>query len=261
MLLIRIVVLAFLPLVLPASFQQTAMAAQQEAADTASTQPGYLGVMVTPLNEQVAHQLGLGNTEGAFVQAVRESSPAAKAGLQPKDVILSVNNTPISDVSEFGQLVAELPPHRKVKLALMRDRKLLQVTAVLAPWPAPPAAGTPTRISIPSTEFIFGDDIPTPALRWYSSLLGIQYEGIDSQLAEFFGVKQGVLIRYVHPGSPAEAAGLKSGDVVVKVNEKATMSPRGVALALQSRPPNQFELPLEIVRDHKLRRVKIKINN
>src|SRR5579875_2673655 len=128
---IRIVVLAFLT-VAPPAFGQTAIAAKQATADAPSAQPGYLGVMVTPLDERAAQQLGLENTEGALIQAVRKSSPAAKAGLQPNDVILSVNNTPISDVSEFGQLVAELAPHHKVKLVLMRDRKLIHLTAILA---------------------------------------------------------------------------------------------------------------------------------
>jgi serine protease Do len=52
--------------------------------------------------------------------------------------------------------------------------------------------------------------------RWHNNPLGIDYENLDSQIAEYFGVKQGLLVRYVRHSSVAEKAGLKAGDVVVK---------------------------------------------
>ena len=255
----RTAVLAILILILPGFARQTVVAGDV-GQQSSSTQPGYLGVAVVQVDEQIAHQLGLPSTQGAFVHGVWQGSPAAKAGLQPNDVILSVNNSPITDVSEFGQLVAGIAPHHKVQLTVIREGKKLNITAVIAARPAPRSAEAPTRIEIPAPESFFGD-MPSAALRWRSSLLGVEYEGVDSQLAEFFGVKQGVLIRYVRPGSLAETAGLKAGDVVVKVNDKTAMGARGIALALQNRQPGQYELPLEVVRSHKPRLVKIKIGD
>ncbi len=224
-------------------------------------QLGYLGVAVASLDRETAQQSGLSNTQGALVHGVWPDSPAAKAGLQPDDVILAVNNKQISGIVEFGQLVADLAPHHKVRLAIIRDGKKITLTAILgARSGVPRSPEPPTRIEILTPGPFFGD-MPSPALRWRNSLLGVEYESIDSQLADFFGVKQGVLIRYVHPGSLAGAAGLKAGDVVVKVNEKITGEARNIALALQNRQPGQSELTLELVRGHKSRAIRIKIGN
>ena len=62
---------------------------------------------------------------------------------------------------------------------------------------------------------------------WSSSMLGIEAEGLNEQLGEYFGVKEGVLVRSVAKGSPAEKAGIKAGDVLVKVDQTKVTSPGG----------------------------------
>ena len=56
-------------------------------------------------------------------------------------------------------------------------------------------------------------------MSWRSSVAGIEAESLDSQLAEYFGVKEGVLVRSVVRGSAAEKSGLRAGDVIVKVDD------------------------------------------
>jgi serine protease Do len=80
-------------------------------------------------------------------------------------------------------------------------------------------------------------------------MLGIEAESVDSQLAEYFGVKEGVLVRSVLKASAAEKAGLKAGDVITKVDTAKVSSPREITNAIRSKQGGTF--PLTLVRDRK----------
>jgi serine protease Do len=218
---------------------------------------GYLGVGVVRLDEQIARELNWTGSGGLFVSVVQNASPAAKAGLQPDDILVSFNGKRLHDPAELGSLVAALPPGRKVHLQVFRAGKTMHLAPVLAAREQPPGPEPLVRFDLPTPDTFF-TDMPSPALRWRNSVVGIEYEGVDSQLAEFFGVKQGVLVRFVRPGSAGSESGIHAGDVVTKVNGKAIGNPRDFALALQNRPPDK-NLAIEIVRDHKQRSVKIKV--
>jgi len=225
---------------------------------TAPERTTYLGVGVVAVDEQIAHELNWDGTGGLFVTVVQTASPAAKAGLQPNDVIVAFNSKPLHDPAELGSLVAALPSGRKVHLQVFRAGKTMQLSAVLAAREPRPGPEPLVRFDLPSPDTFFSD-MPSPALRWRNGLMGIEYEGVDSQLAHFFGVKQGVLIRFVRPDSAGKEGGLEAGDIVTKVNRKAVANPRDFALALQNREPRKQGLTLEIVRDHKQRAIKIKL--
>jgi serine protease Do len=108
------------------------------------------------------------------------------------------------------------------------------------------------RIEIPRMEMMM-PDIPKAMMSWRSGTLGVEAESIgESQLAGYFGVREGVLIRAVLKGTPAEKAGLKAGDVMVKVDDSKVTSPRDVTAAIRSaRSANRNSLPILVMRDKK----------
>jgi S1-C subfamily serine protease len=77
-------------------------------------------------------------------------------------------------------------------------------------------------------------DVPKAHKGWRSPAGGIEGESVDSQLAQFFGVKQGVLVRSVLKETPAERTGLRAGDVILRVDETPVVSPRDISTALRS---------------------------
>jgi serine protease Do len=233
-------------------------AAGQHEKPAAPERTTYLGVGVVPMSEHIARELNWESTGGLFVTIVQTDSPAAKAGIEANDIIVSFNGKPLSDPAELGSLVTGMPPGRKVHLQIFRNGKTSQVSAVLAAREARPAPEPVARYDLPTPDTFF-TDMPSPALRWRNSLVGVEYEGVDSQFAEFFGVKHGVLIRSVRQGSAGKEAGLQAGDVVTKVNGKTVGNPRDFALALQNRQHRKEALAIEIVRDHKQRTIKIKL--
>jgi serine protease Do len=79
-------------------------------------------------------------------------------------------------------------------------------------------------------------------------MLGIETESLNSQLADFFGVKQGVLIRAVVVGSPAEKAGIKAGDVLTRVDDQEVTTPGQVSGAIQA-ARRRHSVSLKLVRN------------
>lgn len=101
-------------------------------------------------------------------------------------------------------------------------------------------------------------DSPRALMSWSSGQLGIEAESLDNQLAEFFGVKQGVLVRSVAKDSPAEKAGIKAGDVVVRVEDTKVGAPREVTSAVRAaRKDNDKTVGITVVREKKELSLKV----
>jgi S1-C subfamily serine protease len=93
---------------------------------------------------------------------------------------------------------------------------------------------------------------------WQSRTLGVESESLSSQLGEYFGAKEGVLIRSVIKGSAAEKAGLKAGDVITKIGNQKVTSPKEISSALRSLSSTK-SIPVTIVRERKETTVNVTI--
>jgi serine protease Do len=224
---------------------------------------GYLGVGLANLDDDDLKDLNLKQSRAVAITWVGDESPAAKAGLETGDILLQFNNDAVQTAEQLGRLVRETPVGRKVRLLVWRDGKtqVLRVAVGARQPQAKTAPGAPVFAPAPNPEGSFRmpstqpkmvpPDWPDPALSWHSAVLGIVCEGIRSQFAEYFGVKEGVLIRYVAPNSPAEKAGLRAGDVLVKVGDSPVSTPREVTLALGSDQPPGKQVRIQLKRDRK----------
>jgi membrane-associated protease RseP (regulator of RpoE activity) len=103
-------------------------------------------------------------------------------------------------------------------------------TVIVPQMSMPPMPPTQTLPPMPPL------DIPQFRTMMGASVLGIMGEslGQESQLAEFFGVKDGVLVRSVTKGSAAEKAGIKAGDVITKIDDAAISTPQQITSALRA---------------------------
>ena len=200
----------------------------------------YLGIGVRDVESGRLRELKLKEERGVEVTAVEEDSPAGRAGLRKGDVVLEMNGQRVEGVEQFVRMVREMPVGREAKLQVSRNGDGQMLTAKVAQrksWtlsgdrmvviPAIPGANGFPRVTMP--------DMPRANMSWRNGALGVEAEALKGGLAEFFGVKQGVLIRSVSQGSAAEKAGLKAGDVMVRVNDKAVDSPADVASILRER--------------------------
>jgi serine protease Do len=241
-----------------------AVAPQQAAApqvltlggQSSAAPRGYLGIGVAEITPDSAKELKLAEVRGVEITRVEEDSPAAKAGLKPNDVVLEYNGQRVEGTEQLTRMVRETPPGRQVQIVISRNgsRQSLTVTTGQAKSPAVivgnilgPAIRAPLDMQQRMREFRM-PDIPEPFMSWRSSTLGIEGESLTSQLAEFFGVTKGVLVRSVSKGSPADKAGIKAGDVIVKVNGVEVSSPAQISARIRMLDGRQT-FPVTLVRN------------
>jgi len=212
----------------------------------------FLGIGVAEIDAERARVLKLKEEHGVEIRSVEQDSPAAEAGLQVGDVVMEYNGQRVEGVEQFIRLVRETPAGRLCHLTISRNGATQKIEARLAkrehPLIGPSFEDLDTALAkIPEIRL---PDMPRSVLSWRSPTLGIESEALGSQLAEYFGVKEGVLVRSVIRGSAAEKAGLKAGDVIVEVDGKKVASPREVATllrSLQAKKPVLFS----VVRERK----------
>jgi serine protease Do len=217
------------------------------------TAGSFLGISVLEIDSERAKALNLKEERGVEVTRVEEESPAAKGGLKVGDVVLEYNGQRVEGVAQFIRMVQETPAGREVKMSISRSGGL-QTLAVKtgARKSLLSKAGDGTVIEIPRLELpdIRLPDVPRAYMSWRSTVVGIEAESLDSQLAEYFGVKEGVLVRSVVKGSAAERAGLKAGDVIVKIDESRITTPREISSSVRTAGAKKT-VPVQIVRERR----------
>ncbi len=186
----------------------------------------YLGVHIEEVSQQTASQLKLSEASGALISYVDQDGPACKAGLKTNDVVIGFNGTKIQTPDQLSEMIHTTAAGKLVKLTVLRDGQKKDIDVTLGAWPhavvraqnlppAPYMGFAPPSVRMP--------DIDVPTFNVLASRHGVVVESLCPQLSDYFGVPrgQGVLVRSVEKGSPGEAAGLKAGDVITKVNNEA----------------------------------------
>lgn len=223
--------------------------APQVWAMTLKSGGSFLGVGVKEIDAERAKALKLREEFGVEITHVEEGSPAEKAGLQKGDVVQHYQGQRVEGTEQFVRFVRETPVGRTVQLEVIRNGSPVRLSAVIgkrdkAVSPLPPNFNVPDiNIAIP--------DIPKAMMSWRSSYLGIEGEALGtSQLASYFGVKEGVLVRAVAKGSPAEKAGIQAGDVITKAGDTAVAAPRDISAALKAaQAAERATFPVTVVRE------------
>lgn len=167
--------------------------------NTGKVVPGWLGVSIQAITEDLQKQFNLPNQNGALVSEVTKGSPAAKAGIKRGDIILKYNNSEIEDFNQLRALVSQTPTNQSVDIELMRNGKRVNVTATIK------ANANSDKLSDSET----------------GGKLGFTVEDISGKLQKQFGLpdQDGVVITKVNPDSAAENAGLKAGDQILEINQ------------------------------------------
>ena len=219
----------------------------------------YLGVNLAEIDGNRARELKLRETTGVEITRVEEGSPAEKAGLKPNDVVLEYNGQHVEGMEQFGRLVRETPGGREVKLVISRNGDTQTILATVAGRKVRAFGGNIKEL-LPEMPEIRMPDMPQVFSVWRSPVLGVEAEALGSQLAAFFGVKEGVLVRSVLKESAAEKSGVKAGDVITKVDGTAVTTPNELSNAVHS-ASSKKAFALELVRDHKAMSVNVAVDD
>jgi len=195
------------------------------ASDEGSSGTSYLGVDIADVSAERLGQLKLKEEHGAEVTEVDRDAPAGKAGLQEHDVIVSLNGTAVESAAQLRRMIKETPPGRVVNLGISRDGQAMTFKVQLADRHKSMAwePDMPKMPKMPEMPTMPDFDLPVSVVMVHQlARSGLMVENITPQLGDFFGVKdgKGVLVRSVEKGSRGDKAGLRAGDVVVKVNNQ-----------------------------------------
>jgi serine protease Do len=209
---------------------------------------GYLGVASQPLSEQMAKAMRLPQDTGALVANVMPDGPAAKAGVQPGDVIQAVNGQKVTSPRDLAVDIASVKPGDTAKLDVLRDGDSQTIAVKLTEMPNDRVADVGDSHAAPQGKVGVALAPLTPDMR--------------DQLNLSNGTK-GAVVAQVEPGSPAEAAGIRTGDVIVGVGAKTVDSPEAAVKAIHAAVDGKDKdgaLALRIIRNGQTAFVAVTLN-
>jgi serine protease Do len=189
----------------------------------------FIGVSVNDLTPENAHFFKMSEAGGAVISQVTPDAPGARAGLKVGDVITSVDGQKVTDAGELQVAIADKAPGTKVNLGIVRDGKPQNMSVTLAAFDKK------------GEEASAGTSTPGKA-RWGIGLTDVSQEA--RQQLDLPSSVHGALIGNVQPGSPADNAGLTSGNVILEVDRKAVNSASEAKEALANVPAGQDALLL-----------------
>jgi serine protease Do len=174
----------------------------EELVSTGRVERGWLGVSIQDLNQKLAENFNLKSTAGALVTEVMEETPAAKAGLQPGDLILKLENQTVRNVNELRHRIALIKPGTQVELEILRGEKKQKLKLVVG--------SRSDEVAASSSE----------ATKRKS--LGMEVSNIDAEWERRLNLasNQGVVVTNVEQGTPAARADLRVGDVIIQMNRR-----------------------------------------
>ena len=197
---------------------------------------GFVGVEAQEITATTAQAMHLQQHSGALLAGIQPDSPAAKSGLQPGDVITAVNGTKIAGPRELAVNVANVQPGDEAHLTILHDGQSKDVTVKVGQLPGEQTASNGQAGN--------GER---------HGQLGLALSPLSPDVRNQLDVPdgtQGAVVRQVRPGSPAEAAGLQPGDVIVGVGTHAVTSPSDTVNAMRTAMNgNDHALALRVIRN------------
>jgi serine protease Do len=181
------------------------------------------------------------STDGALIAAVSPGSPAFRAGLQPGDVITSVNGAAVTNPGDLASDIANVQPGHDTQLTYLRDGKSHDLSVAVAMMPSNPDASFQQNGSGTSGTVAPG-----------TAALGLTLAPLTPEIRSQLNLSDaasGAVVAEVKPNSPADEAGIQAGDLLVGVGPKTISSPdEAVAAINAAKKSGAAALALRIVR-------------
>jgi serine protease Do len=202
-----------------------------QLVSTGEVTRGYLGVSIQSITPDLVKALKLADRQGALVGDVLPGSAAHKAGIRRGDVIVAFNGKTVKESHDLPSLVAATPVGQEVGITILRDGKKQELPVTVGRLPSETAKADESHQ-------------PTEG-KW-----GLLLQDVTPRLAHERGLKDdhGVVVAGVQPGSPADLAGIRKGDIILEVNRQPADSVDGV-MGVIAKADKEDTLLLLVQRD------------
>lgn len=254
-------------------------AEQERRVEVVRIGSAYLGVSLDEVTKDEVARLKLPEERGALVRSVEDGSPAQEGGLRADDVIVRFQGESVHTGRQLARLVREQPAGRTVSIEVVRGGATQRVQATLEERKG---AQREWRFEMPDLGWLgkgrdILPDLPKPPLPpdapkapsaplmqeffWGGPRrLGIEYQEIGDQLAKFFKLAgdKGVLVSRVEEEGPAGKAGIKAGDVLLKIEGRPVRDGGDLRDELRKAEPGS-EVSVTVQRDGKPVDLKVKL--
>ncbi|MDP6081234.1 MAG: PDZ domain-containing protein, partial [Arenicellales bacterium] len=200
----------------------------------------WLGIQIQSVTPAIAESFNHNETSGVLVSAVNPNGPAARAGIEIGDIIMSFNDIATHRPRQLQHQVVRTPPGTEVDLVVWRETQNLRLTATVTLMPA--------DMNVASS---------VPALTEKLERWGIELTSIDDDARRQHQIDastKGVLIQHVATNSPGERKGLQAGDVIVRIGRTVVITPADVITQIaRARDTGQRAMVFLILRQHATR--------
>jgi serine protease Do len=186
---------------------------------------GRIGVTVGDVPRELVEELGLKQRAGAAVSSVTKDAPAAKAGIEPGDVIIEFNGKPVVNRDDLIRMVTGTKPGTTVPVKVLRDKKERNVTVTVDELDLEAESGAAAQAQNEEENASAG----------FGVTLGNITPNIARQLRLPAGTT-GAVVMDIEPGSPADGGGLAQYDVILKVNGASVANAAEASRLLQKIP-------------------------
>jgi serine protease Do len=238
-----------------------------EIRDKGKVQRGWIGLSI-----------GQNEDERIQILGIDDKSPAEMAKLKEGDVILAFDGEEISNTAKLASEIRKKKPGEDVTVKIERDGKPMEVKVKLGEYPENearremelkfpglfPPPGAPKPFAAPSRRGAAPRAPLAPKGRDFSwerqKYIGVYLDELNEEMSVFFGVKDGtgLLVNRLTAKGPAEKAGLKVGDVIVKAEGRRVETVSGLSGAVQDKKKGD-KIKLEVLRDKKPLSIEVEV--
>jgi serine protease Do len=229
----------------------------------------FLGVQVEDVTRANMSAYGLsGEPRGVAVTRVINNGPAERAGLREKDVILRFDGEPVTSVRKLNRLIAESSPEHNARLSIARGGAEQELSVKLEKRDFDRTFQTFAGPAFEGDLWHRGDELKKqleglqrnnhggfPYSFGTGRRIGVSTNSLGKQLADYFGVTNGVLVTSVEDNSPAAKAGLKAGDILTEIDGEQIKDSGDLSRTINRK--EEGEVTLTVVRDKQRRSVKV----
>ncbi|MGE4218874.1 MAG: DegQ family serine endoprotease [Alphaproteobacteria bacterium] len=227
----------------------------EQLKEFGTTRRGWLGVQIQSVTDEIAESLNLKDTHGALVAGIIPDSPAAKAGFETGDVIVSFDGKPIPESRRLPRMVADTPVGKSVPVQVWRNGKSDELSEKL---------GELEKVDNAALTTGGGGDSKAPGGEENFKDLGLAVAPIDDAVARRFELEanaQGVVVTKVDPNSAAAEKGLRPGNLIVEVNQEKVSKAADIAAQIdKAKKAGRRSILMLVQQDGDLRFVAVRID-